>query len=166
MGPAVGELGGGRSGVRVEDAVQAGRRDLDEAVGELGGGRVGETEHGRVGDAVELLLDRGVDVGMAMAVDVAPQRRGAVDVAVAVDVDQVGSLGALDDDGILLHPSALLREGVPEVLVVELGDVPAHRERKLGPPAVGREHPCARKLRVFPTGNTERHRVGPYGGIQ
>ena len=52
------DLGRGRAGVRVEDAGEAGRGDLDQARGQLGGAGVGEAEHGRVGDAVELLAHR------------------------------------------------------------------------------------------------------------
>lgn len=143
-----GDLGRGGAGVRVEDAAQPRRRDLDEPLGQLRGGSVRQPEHGRVGDAIELLPDRGVDRRMPVTVHVAPQRRGAVDVAVAVDVDEVGALGPLDDDRVLLDPATLLREWVPEVLVVELGDAPAHRGPKLGPPAVGSRRPGARKLRV------------------
>src|ERR1700704_6366668 len=55
---------------------------------------------------------------MAVAVDVAPERRDAVDVAAALRVDQLTAVGSLDDDGCFLHPSLLLRERVPEVLAV------------------------------------------------
>ena len=53
-----GDLGRGRAGVRVEDAGEAGRGDLDQARRQLGGAGVGEAEHGRVGDPVELLAHR------------------------------------------------------------------------------------------------------------
>ena len=46
-----------------------------------------------MGDPVELVADRRVDPRVAVAVDVAPQRGDAVDVAAAVGVDQVGALG-------------------------------------------------------------------------
>ena len=49
-----------------------------------------------MGDATELVADRRVDRRVAVAVDVAPQRRDAVDVAAAVGVDQVGALAGLD----------------------------------------------------------------------
>ena len=55
---------------------------VDEPLGQLdraGGWR--EAEHRRVGDPVELVAHRGVDARVAVAVDVAPQRRDAVDVA-------------------------------------------------------------------------------------
>ena len=53
-----GDLGRGRAGVGVEDAGEAGRGDRDQAGGQLGGAGVGEAEHGRVGDPVELLAAR------------------------------------------------------------------------------------------------------------
>ena len=50
-----GDLGRGRAGVRVEDAGEPGRRELDQPRRQLGGAGVGEAEHRRVGDPVELV---------------------------------------------------------------------------------------------------------------
>jgi hypothetical protein len=63
----------GRPVVGEEDSRQPARRQLDQPLGQLGRGRVREAEHRRVGDAIELVLDRDVDGRMAVAVDVAPQ---------------------------------------------------------------------------------------------
>ena len=49
------DLGRGRARVRVEDAREAGRRDLDQAARPARRRRVGEAEHRRVGDLAELL---------------------------------------------------------------------------------------------------------------
>ena len=68
-----GHLDGRGAGVRVEDAREAGGRDLGEPGGQLGGPGVGEAQHRGVGDPVELLADRCVDVRMPVPVDVAPQ---------------------------------------------------------------------------------------------
>ena len=113
------DLGGGGAAVGVEAAGEPGRRERGEALGELDGGGVGEPEHRGVRHAVELVADGGVDRGMAVPVDRAPQRRDAVDVAPALGVDQLAALGALHDQRVLLRPSALLGEGVPDVLAVE-----------------------------------------------
>ena len=81
-------------------------------------GGMGEAEQRRVRDAVELVAYGGVDARVAVPVDVAPQRRDAVDVATAVDVDEVGALGALDDQRLIVDPAALLGEGMPDVSVI------------------------------------------------
>ncbi len=123
------DLGGGGAGVRVEDARQAGRSDLDEPSRQVDRRGVAEAEHGGVGDPVKLVAQRGVDARMAVPVDVAPERGDAVDVAVAVDVDEVGTLRALDDQLLLLLPAALLRERMPEVCAVrrlEIHEVVRH----------------------------------------
>ena len=83
------DLDRGRAAVGVEDAVQAPGRDRHQALGELDRRRVREAEHRRVRDPVELVADRRVDRRVAVAVDVAPQRGDAVDVGVAVGVEQV-----------------------------------------------------------------------------
>src|SRR3954451_22357246 len=59
---------------------------------------------------------------MPMAVDVAPERRDAVDVATAFGVDQRRPLGALDDDRLLVDPALLLRERGPDVAGVVGGE--------------------------------------------
>jgi hypothetical protein len=52
---------------------------------------------------------------VAVPVHVAPQRRDAVDVAPALDVDELAAVGRLDDRSVLLRPALLLGEGVPEI---------------------------------------------------
>ena len=68
------DLDRGRAGVAVEDARQAGRRDLDQPLGELDRRLVGEAEQRRVGDAIELRADGVVELAAAMAVHVDPER--------------------------------------------------------------------------------------------
>jgi hypothetical protein len=58
-------------------------------------------------------------------VHVAPERRHAVDVAAAFGVDEVGALGALDDQGLLLLPPPLLGERVPEIAAVVVDEAHA-----------------------------------------
>ena len=81
-----------------------------------------------MGDAVELLADRGVDHRVAVAVDVAPEGGGAVEVALPVDVEEVGALAALDHQRLFLAPALLLGEGVPDVIPIELRVVQRHGE--------------------------------------
>ena len=64
--------------------------------------------------------DRAVDPRVAMAVDVAPERGDAVEVAAALDVDQVAALGPLDHQRLFLAPGLLLGERMPEVVAIEL----------------------------------------------
>ena len=100
------------------------RGELDQPRRELDAGLVREPEHRRVGDAVELVAHGLVEGRVAVAVDVAPQRRDAVDVGAAVGVDQVGALRGGDDDRrLLVLPAALLGERVPEDAAVEGGEL-------------------------------------------
>ena len=77
-----------------------------------------------------------------MAVDVAPQRGDAVDVAAALGVDQVRALAGLDREGSDSTPSALLGERMPEVPVIELGRGLRHPLRTLGLGAAGKARGC------------------------
>jgi hypothetical protein len=71
-----------------------------------------------VRDEVELIAHGGVDARVAVAVHVAPERGDTVGVAPALHVDQVGALGAVDDQRVLLDPALLLREGMPEMSAI------------------------------------------------
>ena len=115
-------LGGRRPGVGEEDPAQARRGELDQARRERGGAAMGQPEHRRMGDPLELVADRAVDQRMAVPVDVAPKRRDSVDVPLSLRVDQVGAVGALDHQRRLPAPFTLLGEGMPEVAMVEVTD--------------------------------------------
>jgi hypothetical protein len=82
-----------------------------------------QAEHRGVRYALELGAHGGIDARVAVAVHVAPERRHAVDVAAALDVDQVGALGTLDDQRWLLGPASLLGERVPKMGVVGGGEI-------------------------------------------
>jgi hypothetical protein len=125
-----GDLRRGRAGVREEDPLEPGRGDRDQARRQLGREGMGEPEHGRVGDPPELPAHGAVDLRVTVTVDVAPEGGGAVEVAAAIDVDQVGALAALDQQRLFLGPALLLGEGVPEMVVVELRGVCRHRDRR------------------------------------
>ncbi len=74
-----------------------------------------------MGDLVELIADGLVDLGDAVAVDVAPEAGDAVDVAFAGGVDEVKALGPVDDQRGLGSPLPHGGERVPDVAVVEFG---------------------------------------------
>jgi hypothetical protein len=76
-----------------------------------------------MGDAIELRAHRLIDCRVTVAVHVAPQRRDAVQIAPPVGVNQLATLGRLDHQRLLRHPVALLRERVPEVIVIEPGSL-------------------------------------------
>ena len=73
-----------------------------------------------MGHGVKLFADGGVDLGDAMAVDVAPERRHAVEVFAAVEIDEETAVGAGDDEGRLRGVVLHGRERVPNVVAVPL----------------------------------------------
>jgi hypothetical protein len=83
-----------------------------------------------------------VDRRVAMAVNVAPERGDTVQIAAAVGVDQLCPLGGLDHQRLLFHPATLLRQGMPEVIVIEPGSFmhsPGQHMREAGWTWAGRE---------------------------
>ena len=111
-------LHGGGAAVRVEHAGKPLRHQGVEPGGQLDARHVGEPQEGGVGDAVGLVLEGLVQLRAAVAEQVAPQRGDSVEVAVAVDVDEVAALALGDDAGVFAHPLLHLGEGVPQVRVV------------------------------------------------
>src|SRR5262249_45501052 len=80
------DLDGGGAAVGEEDVIESRRRQLDELAGEFYRWHVGHAEQRAVSNLIELRTDRLIEFGDAVAVDVAPQRRDAVDVPVTVEV--------------------------------------------------------------------------------
>jgi len=95
-----GDLDGGGAVVGVEDACQAGRAASTRRRAQLDGGHVGQAQQGAVSDGVELLAKGVIEFGNAMAMDVTPQRRDAVEVFAAVQVDEEAAARLADNQGL------------------------------------------------------------------
>ena len=65
--------------------------------------------------------DGGVDGGVVMAVDIAPEGGDAVDIFVIVCVIKVYAIAAGDDEGVIFEPEAHRGEGMPDELLVAGG---------------------------------------------
>ena len=85
-----------------------------------------------MGEAVELIADRSVDHRMAMAVEIRPDRAVAVEVTGAFGIEEIGSRTRDDHERIDLRgaPIPHLREGVPEVLVIEAAEIAGSQGRE------------------------------------
>ena len=110
-----------RRAVVVEmELVDAVWRDLCEALGELDGRTVREIRKDDVLEAVELLLDGLVDLGIAMAEQVRPPRTHDVEVLLAVDVIEPRAFRMVNDHRrqrlVVLH----LRTRMPDMREVAL----------------------------------------------
>ncbi len=99
---------GGEQEVRLVD-----RHPRRQRLGQLDDGPVAVAEQGRVGDPVELLAGGLVELGHPVAEGGDPQRRDGVEVAAAVDVDELVAVGRLDDHRLVLGVARHLGEAVP-----------------------------------------------------
>jgi hypothetical protein len=66
-----------------------------------------------VGHPVQLVAQRLVELGHPVAESRDPQRRDGVEVAAALDVDQLVAVAGLDDDRLVVEVAGHLREPVP-----------------------------------------------------
>src|SRR5918992_1867520 len=73
-----------------------------------------------MGNTVELLFDRVIKFFLAMAVDIAPERRNTVQVLSPLDIYQLMTVGPADDAWLFAQPFLHLRERVPEITMVDL----------------------------------------------
>jgi hypothetical protein len=87
-------LDGGRSVVGVEDARQAGRKDLHQLGGQAGGGLVAEAGEDHLLQRARLLRDGVRDLRMRVAVQVGPPAGDRVEEPAAGRLDQVRPLAA------------------------------------------------------------------------
>ena len=90
------------------------RHDRREVLRELDDHAVAVAEHRRMGDAVDLLAQRRVELGVVVAEGRDPDRGDRVEVAAAVDVDDLVALRVIDDDGRVVRVRRHLREAVPD----------------------------------------------------
>ena len=104
--------------VRVVDGNDAGQRFR-----ELDNDPVAVSEHRRMGTERELAGDGVVELGDVVAEGGHPQRRDRVEVVLAVDVDELVTLGPVDDDRVVVGERRHLREAVPHDLRVALHPV-------------------------------------------
>ncbi len=74
-------------------------------------------------DFFQLGFDGSIDLRDTVAVDITPEAGNAVEIAVAVAVDQMHSLGGGDDQRIGIEPKAHRSEGMPDVLLVKLAEL-------------------------------------------
>ncbi len=102
-----------RAVARVEEVRVVDGHDARQRLRELDHDPVAVAEHRRVRAQRELADDRVVELGHVMAERGDPQRRDRVEVALAVDVDQLVALGAVDDDRVVVGERRHLREAVP-----------------------------------------------------
>lgn len=125
-GHADGGFDGGGAVVGEEGAGDfAAGEQVDELFGEADGGLVGEAKEGGVGDLAELLDDGSIDDGVGVAVDVGPDGGVAVEVFFAELVAEGAAVARDEHEWNMVRGAPLAHgcEGVPEVLLVEGGEV-------------------------------------------
>src|SRR5437868_323157 len=86
---------GGQAVVGEEYTRQSRRRQRDQPMSQLDRRHVADAEKGRMRDTVELLPNGVIELRHTMTVDVAPERRDAVDVTIAVKVEKEAALGTV-----------------------------------------------------------------------
>src|ERR1051325_10950081 len=92
----------------------------DELFGENHTRHVAQAQECRMRNTLELCLDCVVNFFLSMAVNIAPERRDSVEIAPAMDVDQIMAFGAIDHTGFFAHPFLHLSKRMPQVGVIRL----------------------------------------------
>ncbi len=105
-----------RAGVAEEDVLEPGGGDVDEQPGQLDGRTVREAAEHHVAHRAELVAHRGVEHGMAVAVDRRPPRRHPVDQLAPVRQPQPHPLRRHDRQR--RHGGGHRRVGVPDMRAV------------------------------------------------
>ena len=117
------DLHGGSAVVAEEDAGESRRGDPDQPLRQLDRRHAREPEQRGVRQAVELLVYGCPELRVIVPVHVHPHRGDPVEVAVALRVDQVVALAALDHQRPAVEPLVHLGERVPQVATIPLDPV-------------------------------------------
>lgn len=112
---------GGGTVIGEEAASEVRGPELAEFLCELSGGRVGESEKGGMGDALELPMDCGIEARVVMSVDVGPDGGVTVEVGVTVLVGDAAALARDDGEGLRFEPVPHVGERMPDELAVPVG---------------------------------------------
>ena len=90
------------------------RNDPRQRLGQLDDDAVAVAQECRMGHTVKLVAERPVELGDAMAERRDPERRDGIEVAAPVDIDQLATLGRLDDDRLVVEVARHLGEAMPD----------------------------------------------------
>lgn len=71
-----------------------------------------------MGDSLELLFEGAVEDRMSMPMEIHPDRRGPIEIALALGVDEVGTLATINNERIVLFPLLHLGKRMPEILMI------------------------------------------------
>ena len=115
-----GRLHRGGAVVREEHLVQARGRKLRQAPGQEDGRRMGDPQQGAVGQLRQLRRQGLVQFPAPVPVEVGPQGRDPIQVAVALEVIEVNPFPPADNQGGFFPEALHLGEGVPDMLPVPL----------------------------------------------
>ena len=115
-----GRLHCGGAVVREEHLVQARGRQLRQAPGQEDGRRMGDPQQGAVGQVRQLVGQGLVQFPAPVPVEVGPEGRDPVQVAVALKIIEVNPFPPADNQRGFLPEALHLGEGVPDMLPVPL----------------------------------------------
>ena len=121
---------------RKQEVGRVDRHQRGQGLGQLDHHGVAVPEHGAVGHLAHLGHQGGIELGYPVPQRVHPQGRDRIEVAPAVDIDQLASLGPVNDQGGVVDVGPHLREAVPD-----------DRSIPLDPPGVHHVSPCSCRSR-------------------
>mgnify|MGYP007071031423 CR=1 FL=1 len=104
--------------IRVENFREAFRDSLDQHSCQFDRWRRTETEKCGMTDSIELLANRLVNLRNTVTMDVTPQRRCSVEIAVSLNVDHLKRIARFDDRCVLLAVGLHGCKGMPDMGVI------------------------------------------------
>ena len=111
---------GGGAVAGIEEMRVVDGHDARQCLGQLDDDAIAVAEHRRVGAECELSRHGVVQLGHVVSERRDPERRDGVEIAPSVDVDQLVTLGAVDDDRAAVGERRHLRKSVPDNLRIAL----------------------------------------------
>jgi hypothetical protein len=120
IGHLQGNFHGSGTVIGEENPGETGRGLLHQLLRQKNGRHIGYAQHSRVGNLIQLGLDGLIDLRPSMAMDVHPQRRNTINIALTLGVNEIDALSLFDDErrtgGIIRH----LGKRMPKILEVLL----------------------------------------------
>ena len=115
-----GNFNRGRATIRIKNPAETSRRDLHQLLRKLNSGNIGQPQQRTVRHAAELLANSTVNFRNAMPMHIAPHRRKAIEIAIAVDIYEINTIAVRYNNGVLIRILLHLRERMPDNRAVDI----------------------------------------------
>ena len=109
-----------RATIRIKNPAETPRRNLHQLLRKLNSRNIGQAQQRAMRHAVELRANSPVNLRNAMPIHIAPHRRKAIEIAIAVNIYEINTIAVRNNNGVLIRIISHLRKRMPDNRAVNI----------------------------------------------